>query len=209
VAASYWITYGVAFIDPSRGDIQWRIPVGFQLVPVGLMMFVIPFMKESPRWLATKHKNELALKNLAWIRKTPIDDPDTQAEFAEIIAAVEEEEAVVGGRSWKEVFAKGNRIRFFIAFAIFTFQQVSLDRVYLFAPTMLTLYSGPVRTPSTTVSTHLYPSACATSCRTRADCSRRARHFQVDRYYRQQHLSLGLWYLRYRQGEFSRSLEHA
>lgn len=87
--------------------------------------FVIPFMKESPRWLATKHKNELALKNLAWIRKTPIDDPDTQAEYAEIIAAVEEEEAVVDGRSWKEVFAKGNRIRFFIAFAIFTFQQVS------------------------------------------------------------------------------------
>jgi len=73
-------------------------------------------MKESPRWLATKHKNELALKNLAWIRKTSENDPDTQAEFAEIVAAVEEEEAVVGGRSWKEVFAPGNRIRFFIAF---------------------------------------------------------------------------------------------
>jgi hypothetical protein len=74
-------------------------------------------MKESPRWLATKHKNELALKNLAWIRKTSEDDPETQAEFAEIIAAVEEEESVVGGRSWKEAFAPGNRIRFFIAFA--------------------------------------------------------------------------------------------
>lgn len=92
--------------------------MGFQLVPVGLMMFVIPFMKESPRWLATKHKNEQALKNLAWIRKTTIDDPDTYAEYAEIVASVEEEEAVVGGRSWKEVFAPGNRIRFFIAFIV-------------------------------------------------------------------------------------------
>lgn len=80
------------------------------------MACIIPFMKESPRWLATKHKNELALKNLAWIRKTPEDDLDTQAEFAEIVAAIEEEEAVIGGRSWKEAFAPGNRIRFFIAF---------------------------------------------------------------------------------------------
>jgi hypothetical protein len=122
---SYWITYGVAFINPARGDIQWRVPVGFQLVPVGLMMFVIPFMKESPRWLATKHRNDEALKSLAWIRKTPIDDPDTQAEFAEIVASVEEEEAVVGGRTWKEAFAPGNRIRFTIAFLIFTAQQWS------------------------------------------------------------------------------------
>jgi len=89
------------------------------------MTCIIPFMKESPRWLATKHKNELALKNLAWIRKTSEDDPETQAEFAEIVASIEEEEAIVGGRSWKEVFAPGNRIRFFIAFAVFTFQQWS------------------------------------------------------------------------------------
>jgi len=135
VAASYWITYGVTFINPARGDLQWRIPVGFQLVPVGIMACIIPFMKESPRWLATKHKNELALKNLAWIRKTSENDPDTQAEFAEIVAAVEEEEAVVGGRSWKEVFAPGNRIRFFIAFMIFLLQQFSgQNSINYFAP---------------------------------------------------------------------------
>lgn len=120
---SYWITYGVTFISADKGDVQWRVPVGFQLVPVGLMMFVIPFMKESPRWLATKHRNDEALKSLAWIRKTPMDDPDTLAEYNEIVASVEEEEAVVGGRTWREAFAPGNRIRFFIAFIIFTAQQ--------------------------------------------------------------------------------------
>ena len=103
-------------MSSSRGSVQWQIPIGFQLVPVGIMICLLPFLKESPRWLATKHRDELALKNLAWIRKTSENDPDTQAEFAEIVAAVEEEEAVVGGRSWKEVFAPGNRIRFFIAF---------------------------------------------------------------------------------------------
>lgn len=125
VAVSYWITYGVGFIDPNRGALQWRIPVGFQLVPVGLMCCVLPFMKESPRWLATKHRNDEALRSLAWIRKTSEDDINTRAEFDEIVVSIAEEEAATGGRSWKEVFLPGNRIRFFIAFAIFTFQQWS------------------------------------------------------------------------------------
>ena len=123
VAASYWITYGVQFLKPT--SMQWRIPVGFQLVPVGLMLCVLPFMKESPRWLAAKHRDDEALANLAWIRKTSIDEPSTRAEFDEIVLAVHEEESVVGGRSWREAFAPGNRIRFFIAFAVFTFQQWS------------------------------------------------------------------------------------
>jgi hypothetical protein len=118
VAASYWITYGVQQMPAGTGSIQWRIPVGFQLVPVGLMACVLPFMKESPRWLATKHRNEEALRNLAWIRKTSIDDLRTRAEYDEIILGVHEEESVVGGRSWKEALAPGNRIRFFIAFAV-------------------------------------------------------------------------------------------
>lgn len=79
------------------------------------MMCVVPFMKESPRWLAKKHRNDQALADLAWLRKTPIDDVDTQTEFSEIVAAVEEEDAAAEGRSWTEVFKKGNRIRFIIA----------------------------------------------------------------------------------------------
>jgi hypothetical protein len=89
------------------------------------MFALLPFLKESPRWLATKHRDELALKNLAWIRKTTIDDPDTVLEYSEITAAIQEEEARSEGRNLKEMFAPGNRIRFFIAFVIFTLQQVS------------------------------------------------------------------------------------
>jgi hypothetical protein len=105
--------------------VQWRIPIGFQLVPVGIMLCFLPFLKESPRWLATKHREDAALDNLAWIRKASPDDPDVQAEFAEIVAAIREEEHASKGSSWKEIFAKGNPIRFIIAFLIFTFQQVS------------------------------------------------------------------------------------
>lgn len=112
-------------MPPDAGSKQWRIPIGFQLVPVGLMMMVLPLLKESPRWLATKHRDELALKNLAWIRKAPIDDQDVQLEFAEIQAAIRDEEEKTKGATWREIFAKGNPVRFIMAFVIFTLQQWS------------------------------------------------------------------------------------
>ena len=67
------------------------------------------------RWLATKHKEDQALANLAWVRKLPEDDPTVQFEFAEIIAAIKEEEQTTKGASFKEIKAKGNPIRFLIA----------------------------------------------------------------------------------------------
>ncbi|AFR98131.2 sugar transporter [Cryptococcus neoformans] len=125
VAFSYWINYGVTFMDQNRGNIVWRIPIGFQLVPVGFMVMLLPLLKESPRWLATKHKDERALANLAWIRKLPVTDQSVQLEYAEIAAAIKEEEEATKGSSWREVFAKGNPIRFVIAFVVFTLQQWS------------------------------------------------------------------------------------
>lgn len=123
VAVSFWINYGVTFMaDTSK---QWRVPIGFQLVPVGLMMMVLPLLKESPRWLATKHRDEEALRNLAWIRKVDITDQNVNLEFAEIQAAIREEEEATKGATWREVFAKGNPTRFIMAFVMFTLQQWS------------------------------------------------------------------------------------
>ncbi|KAK4684872.1 MFS transporter, SP family, sugar:H+ symporter, partial [Tremellales sp. Uapishka_1] len=135
VAFSYWINYGISFMASSQK--QWRIPIGFQLVPVGIMFLLLPLLKESPRWLATKHKEDQALKNLAWIRKLPQDDPIVQLEFAEIIASIREEEAATKGASWREVGAKGNPIRFLIAFLVFTLQQWSgQNSISYYAPTI-------------------------------------------------------------------------
>jgi MFS family permease len=173
VAVSYWITYGVQHMEPT--STQWRIPVGFQLVPVGLMLCVLPFMKESPRWLATKHRNDQALANLAWIRKTSIDEPSTRAEYDEIIVSVAQEESVVGGRSWKEAFLPGNRIRFFIAFGMFTFQQFG-------KLTKILIDTGANRKRRTKFCKLL-----------------RARHLQGDRDSWRVDLSARVWYLRYRQ----------
>ncbi|GMK56155.1 hypothetical protein CspeluHIS016_0212110 [Cutaneotrichosporon spelunceum] len=125
VMISFWINYGVSFMDESAGSKQWRIPIGFQLVPVGIMIILLPFLKESPRWLALKHRDGEALANLAWVRKLPESDPSVCLEMAEITAAIREAEAIKKGASWREIFVKGNRARFVIAFVIFTLQQWS------------------------------------------------------------------------------------
>lgn len=92
-------------------------------------MLLLPIIKESPRWLATKHKEDQAVKNLAWLRKLPVDDPRLIAEFAEIQAAIREEEEATQGASWREIFIKGNRIRFVMAFVSFFYTPLLTIRL--------------------------------------------------------------------------------
>jgi MFS family permease len=50
VAFSYWINYGVSFMKATSA--QWRIPVGFQIAPICIMLCMLPFMKGESTSLA-------------------------------------------------------------------------------------------------------------------------------------------------------------
>ncbi|KAH6648201.1 sugar transporter [Truncatella angustata] len=121
---AYWLDYGVAKHIPT-GTKQWRIPVAIQLIPGGLMLVGLCFLKESPRWLAKKGRNEKAHESLAHVRCRGMEDPLILAEMAEIRAAVEEEHLEMEGFSWKEIFAPANRKRFVLAFFVMFWQQFS------------------------------------------------------------------------------------
>jgi hypothetical protein len=127
VALSYWTNYFTSISSSLKGTTAvWQIPVAMQLVPLAVMFAILPFIKESPRWLASKNRNAEALKNLAWVRNMPADDSRVQAEFSEIVAAVEEEKAATAGASWISEFrVKGNPKRFIIAMLMFVSQQWS------------------------------------------------------------------------------------
>ncbi|KAF9524840.1 general substrate transporter [Crepidotus variabilis] len=43
-----WVGYGSQYI---KSDISWRLPLGLQLVPAGLLLVGIQFLPFSPRWL--------------------------------------------------------------------------------------------------------------------------------------------------------------
>ncbi|CAI7606843.1 uncharacterized protein N7487_005673 [Penicillium crustosum] len=122
VTVAYWLCYGVSeTIAPTTK--QWRIPIGFQLVPGGLMMIGLFFLTESPRWLAKENRLEEALEALAYMRSEPTTSPAVQTEMAEIKAAVEHEVEATQGLTWREPFLPGNRIRFFNCFLIMFWQQ--------------------------------------------------------------------------------------
>lgn len=121
---AYWLNYGVALHVP-EGTSQWHIPVGIQLVPGGLMLIGLFFLKESPRWLLTKGRRDEALESLAYIRNEPEISEAVQLEFAEISAAIDEELQATEGLTWRECLKPSNRYRFFLAFLLMFWQQFS------------------------------------------------------------------------------------
>ncbi|KAF5383294.1 hypothetical protein D9615_004778 [Tricholomella constricta] len=123
VMISYFINFGISEHFKTGANI-WRIPFGFQLVPAGIMLFGLLTVKESPRWLASVGRNKEALRNLAYLRKESETSEAVAYEMAEIETQIQEERAAREGLGFKEAFlAKGNFIRFVIAFVIFLLQQ--------------------------------------------------------------------------------------
>ncbi|KAK5124608.1 hypothetical protein LTR85_001321 [Meristemomyces frigidus] len=121
---AYWLDYGVSLHIPTSTK-QWRVPVAIQMIPGGLMLIGLFFLKESPRWLTKKGKHHEAAAALAHVRCETIDHPDVIQELAEIRASIEEELNATEGVTWKECLQPGMRKRFGLAFCIMFWQQFS------------------------------------------------------------------------------------
>ena len=116
VMVSYFVDYGVsAHVAPTSR--QWRIPVGLQLVPGGILGLGMLVTRESTRWLAKRGRLEEAMASLVWVRGGEETD-EVEEEFADILAGIEEEERATAGVTWKEYFLPSNRYRLFIAVTI-------------------------------------------------------------------------------------------
>ncbi|KAJ3920051.1 general substrate transporter [Lentinula edodes] len=144
IMISYNINLGVGLHVKNNPKI-WRIPFGLQLVPAGMMALGLLTVKadipcslsiESPRYLASIGRNEEAIDNLAYLRRSPADSESVALEMAEIQAAIQEERLARVSLGWREAFfGKGNAIRFLIAFMIFLLQQWSgQNSVTYYAP---------------------------------------------------------------------------
>ena len=70
------------------GEWAWRLPFLIQMIP-GLILGVgIVFLPFSPRWLASKGRDDEALHVLGKLRKLPTDDARVFQEWCEIRAEV-------------------------------------------------------------------------------------------------------------------------
>jgi hypothetical protein len=76
-------------MEPSNW--AWRLPSLFQAFAPLVLVIMIPFLPESPRWLLANDRLDDGLKVLAKINGSTIDDPIVNLQYAEIIGTLEYE----------------------------------------------------------------------------------------------------------------------
>jgi sugar porter (SP) family MFS transporter len=118
-----WLDYGMSF---HPGSVQWRVPCAFQIAFPFILFVLLPFLPESPRWLAAAGYIPRAKYALAALRGKEIDCVDVVEELKQIEYAIAIEAEEVG--SWSDVFKDGGIsgwTRVLIGFSANFFQQLS------------------------------------------------------------------------------------
>lgn len=125
---AYWINYGC--IQHITGTARYMIPLAIQGLPPLLLMGSMAMCNESPRHLAKQDKWEEARAVLSRIRALPSDHPYVANEFNDIRTAIEEENAILNGASWKTLqkemwLVPANRKRVLISIGLMVGQQMT------------------------------------------------------------------------------------
>ena len=104
------------------------------------MVFMLLFVKETPRALIARGRREEGLANLIRLRKLPEHHAYVQQEYLETCAQVDQEQEVAVGRNYwlviKDIaLVPSNRRRLFLATMLFLFHKFTgTDSLNYFAP---------------------------------------------------------------------------
>ncbi|KIR39152.1 MFS quinate transporter QutD [Cryptococcus deuterogattii 99/473] len=142
----FWVNYGVSEHIDLNSDVTWRLPMGIQLIPAGILMAGSFFLKESPLFYMKQDEDEKALSVLTYLRNLPEDHPYIQEEISLYRERILHERAVVSGKPglWgylrgagKAVILKGIRNRMGLAFIMFALQNFSgANAINYYSPTL-------------------------------------------------------------------------
>lgn len=152
IVIAYWITFGTRYM---AGEWSWRLPFLLQMIPGFILVAGVMVLPFSPRWLASKGRNEEALQSLAKLRNLPTSDRRVRQEYMDIQAEVrfhqqlnaEKHPNLQGGgaknafllemASWADCFRKGCWRRTHIGIMITFFQQfVGINALIYYSPTL-------------------------------------------------------------------------
>ncbi|KAJ5100307.1 hypothetical protein N7456_006359 [Penicillium angulare] len=136
----FWICYGVEQTLPSSTK-QWLIPFAVQLIPGGLFLIGLVFVKESPRWLLSRGRRAEGLKNLCWMRQLEEHDVYILEEVRMIDQALEEQFGGGGSEFWRpfKIAFSDKRImyRLFLGSMLFFWQNGSgINAINYYSPTV-------------------------------------------------------------------------
>ena len=62
------VTLGVVIVYLTGGSLTWKNTALFAVGPVALLLLLMLFMPETPRWLLATNQRNRALKELRWLR---------------------------------------------------------------------------------------------------------------------------------------------
>lgn len=86
---STWITFGTAYV--TRSHFQWIFPIALQVVFPIYLLAIVPFLVESPRWVARHRSLDQATQVIARIWDLPADHEEVKQLRYEIEMAMEAE----------------------------------------------------------------------------------------------------------------------
>ncbi|OQE26378.1 hypothetical protein PENSTE_c005G09144 [Penicillium steckii] len=85
-----WLNYGFSF---ANGPVSWRFPLAFQFFFIIILIFTVPWLPESPRWLVSHGHGNQAVQIIADLEDRDTNDPFVQLQMSEIEYSVEYEQA--------------------------------------------------------------------------------------------------------------------
>lgn len=133
-----WVAYGCYTNFPATSSNQWRVSLGIQLIPAGVLAALIMVFPESPRWLIDHGRSEEGLRTLARLHSHGnVDDLWVRAEFDQIQDAItfeHENEA----KSYAELFKNRSSFRrLFLVCAIqASVQMTGVSAIQYYSPTI-------------------------------------------------------------------------
>ncbi|KAJ5792788.1 uncharacterized protein N7503_008766 [Penicillium pulvis] len=134
---SNWITLGASY---AKSDLQWKFPICVQLVFATYLLISVPFLVESPRWVANHKSIEEATRIIARLQDRDEQDEEVLRVRDEICKAIEEEEET----SWMDIFKNGgqqNFRRMLLGFGVLYMQQLTgINSIAYYLPIVLVEY---------------------------------------------------------------------
>lgn len=156
IVVAYWLTYGTRYIGSGTSEWAFRFPFLLQILPALFLFVGIYFLPFSPRWLASKGRDEQCLSALSELRQLPQDDARVRKEWIQIRAdaAFQKEMQIVrhpdltasNSRNsaiklelsgWADCFRSGCWRRTMVGVGLMFFQQfVGINALIYYGPTL-------------------------------------------------------------------------
>lgn len=140
---AFFVNYGVSLWDRpniEHDNQQWRVSLGIQLIPGVMICLMILGVGETPRYLISRGRDSMGLRNLCKLRQLDSGHPYIKLEYAEIQAQVAHEQEVRTGRNYwvvlQDIFTnKSNFQRLFLCVMLFIFHKLTgTDSLTYYSP---------------------------------------------------------------------------